>query len=321
MYNVIGVDIGGTNFRLGLFDHQGRRLWISEDETHRSAGREWMLQQIRDRCRAFMEKTDYPVKACGVSFGGPVDFQSQRVSSIHVPGWDKFALGQWVQEVLGLPCRIENDANAGALGECRFGAGRGADSMVYITISTGMGGGLILGGKIFRGKDNLAGEIGHVPVSDSGVLCACGGRGCLENFCSATAIARTAQDWAFRRPDGVGRLLELSGGKVENITAKIVVEAAREGDKPSANIIGEVARWLARGILMIIRVVNPNKIVLGGGVAQAGQVLLTPIQQALEQLGSPTVGYTTEVVLAGLGIYSPLYGAAAIALDTVEGGA
>jgi glucokinase len=179
---------------------------------------------------------------------------------------------------------------------------------------------LILGGEVFRGKDNLAGEIGPVAVSDSGVPCACGGRGCLEPFCSGTAIARTAQDWAVRRPDGVGHLLELSGGKIENITAKIVVEAAREGDQPSLNIIAEVSRWLARGILMIIRVVNPNKIILGGGVAQAGQVLLTPIRQALAQLGSPTVGYTTEVTLAELGIYSPLYGAAATALDLVAKG-
>ena len=317
MNNVIAVDIGGTHFRVGLFDQEGRRLLVSEDDTLRAGGREWMLKQVHERCQSIRQKTDYPIKACGVSFGGPVDYEQQRVVSIHSPGWENFALTQWVQETLDLPCQVDNDAKAGALGEYRFGRGRGAQSLVYVTISTGIGGGLVLGGKVFRGKDNMAGEIGHVPVSDSGVLCSCGARGCLETFCSGSAIALRGREWAARRPEHVARMVELSGGKPEEISARAVVQAAAEGDTAAAHIIREAARWLARALLMVIRVVNPEKIVLGGGVSQAGVVLLSPVREFLEELGSPSIRYSTEIVLAELGTYSPLYGAAAMALERV----
>lgn len=315
MNNVIGVDIGGTQFRVGLFDQEGRRLLVSEGDTFRPGGRDWMLEQIRGHCFAFVERSDFPVKACGISFGGPVDFECQLVTSIHAPGWEKFALAAWVQETLGLPCRLDNDANAGALGEYRFGAGRGTDCLVYITLSTGIGGGLVCGGKVFRGKDSLAGEVGHLPVSDSGIVCSCGARGCLETFCSGSAIAQRGRDWAMRRPEAVTRMIELSGGAAENITAKAVVEAALEGDVAAGRIMREAARWLARALLTVIRIVNPDKIILGGGVAQAGNVLLDPVRESLEELGSPSIGYSTEIVLAELKAYSPLYGAAAMALD------
>jgi glucokinase len=310
---MLAVDIGGTHFRVGLFDQEGRRLLVSEDETQTSGGREWMLAQVREHCQAFLEKTDFPVKACGVSFGGPVDFERQRVTSIHSPGWQDFPLAQWVQETLNLPCQIDNDANAGALGEFRFGAGRGTQTMVYVTLSTGIGSGLICDGKIFRGKDSLAGELGHVPVSDSGAPCSCGAKGCLETFCSGTAIARRGQEWANRRPEAVARMVELSDGKVEGINAKAVMQAAAEGDMAAQHIVREVARWLARGLLTVIRIINPDKIVLGGGVSQVGMALLNPVRVFLEELGSPMIGYSTQIVIAELGAFSPLYGAAAMA--------
>jgi glucokinase len=310
--NVIAIDIGGTQFRVGLFDHQGRRLLTSEGDTLRSGGREWMLAQLRERCLGFKERSDFPVEACGISFGGPVDFERQLVTSIHAPGWENFALSQWVQETLGVPARLDNDANAGALGELHFGAGRGAESLVYITLSTGIGGGFVFDGKIFRGKDSLAGEVGHLPVSDSGAICSCGARGCLETFCSGSAIAQRGREWALRRPESVARMIELSGGSADAITAKAVVQAAAEGDTAAGRIIREAARWLARAFLTVIRIVNPDRIILGGGVALAGNVLLEPVHESLEELSSPTIHYSTKIVLADLGAYSPLYGAAAM---------
>jgi glucokinase len=315
--NLLAVDIGGTHFRVGLFDQEGRRLLVSEDETQTSGGREWMLTQVRARCQAFLKETDYPVKACGVSFGGPVDFERQRVVSIHSPGWQGFALAQWVQETLNLPCQVDNDANAGALGEFRFGAGRGTQTLVYITLSTGIGSGLICSGKILRGKDSMAGELGHMPVSDSGAPCSCGAKGCLETFCSGTAIARRGQEWANRRPEAVTRMVELSGGNVEGITAKAVMQAAAEGDMAAGHIVREVARWLARGLLTVVRIINPDKIVLGGGVSQVGTALLNPVRVFMEEFGSPTIRYSTQIVLTELGAFSPLYGAAAMAMALV----
>ncbi len=315
MKNVIGIDIGGTRFRVGLFDQEGRRLQVSEDDTFRAGGRDWMLAQILERSRAFRSRTDFPIEACGISFGGPVAFDAQRVTSIHSPGWDKFPLSDWVRNNMGLPCRVDNDANAGALGEYRFGAGRGTRSLVYVTISTGIGAGLIYEGKILRGRDSLAGEIGHIPVSDSGVVCSCGARGCLEAFCSGAAIAQRGRDWAGRRPEGVARIVELGGGTPEGITAEAVLKAAAEGDLAATQIIREVARWLARGVLTLIRILNPDRLILGGGVAQAGEVLLSPVKEFLDDFSSPSISYGSEVVLAELDTYSPLYGAAALALE------
>jgi glucokinase len=321
MHNVLALDIGGSRFRVALFDDAGRRLEVLEGETSRSGGRDWMLEQLRSRSRGLRDRSDYPVKACGISFGGPVDFARQQVRSLHVEGWENFALARWVQETLNLPCRLDNDANAGALGEHRFGAGRGAGSMFYMTLSTGIGGGLVLGGKVHHGRDSLAGEIGHIPVSESGVSCVCGGRGCLETFCSGTAIALRGREWASRRPEGAARVLNLSGGKVEDISARAVAEAAAAGDSMAVGIIQESAHWLARGLLMVVRLLNPDKIVLGGGVARAGKVLLDPLRKNMEELSSPSLPYSTEIGLAELEIYSPLYGAAALALEAASEGA
>ncbi|MBZ5561066.1 MAG: ROK family protein [Acidobacteriia bacterium] len=314
MNNVLAIDIGGTNSRVGLFDEQGRRLMITESETRRDGGREWMQEHLVKQCGDLLAKSDYPVKACGISFGGPVDFQRQTVTSVHVPGWKDFALAEWGQNAFHLPCQVENDANAGALGEGQFGAGRGTNSLFYFTLSTGIGGGYVADGRIVRGRDGVAGEVGHIPVSDSGAPCSCGARGCLEVFCSGTAIAERGREWGRRRPEGVARMIELSAGQVEEITAKTVALAAAEGDPTAVTIMKEVGRWLARGVLTIVRIVNPDRVVLGGGVSQAGVVLLNPVREALQEFESPTIKYSTEIVLAELGTLSPLYGAAAVAL-------
>ncbi|MGD0222176.1 MAG: ROK family protein [Terriglobia bacterium] len=316
MNNVLAVDIGGTHFRTGLFDEQGRRLLVSEGDTDRVAGRDWMLDQLAARCRDLMAQTDAPIRGCGLSFGGPVDFPRQRVTSVHSSGWQGFELGKWMEQTLGIPCRLDNDANAGALGEYHYGAGRGAKMMVYITISTGIGSGIVYEGKLLRGKDHMAGEIGHIPVSDSGAGCSCGGHGCLESLSSGGAIEARAREYAQRRPERVGRMLELSGG--QEITAKGLVQAAAEGDSPATQILREATRWLARGLLMLIRILNPDIIVLGGGVAQSGVVLLDALHVFLDELASPTITYSTEIVTAALGNYSSLYGAAALGLDVPQ---
>jgi len=313
MTNVLAIDIGGTHFRLGLFDGEGQRLRVEEGDTDRAAGREWMLGQLATRCRALIAASDVPVRACGLSFGGPVDYLHQRVTSVHAPGWQGFELGKWIEQTLGVRCRLDNDANAGAIGEYYCGAGRGAQILVYLTISTGLGGGVVVDGKLLRGHDYLAGEIGHIPVSDSGERCSCGGRGCLESFCSGGAIERRAREWAERRPERVPRLIELSGGA--EITAKAVLAAAAGGDPAASHIVREATRWLARGLLVVVRVLNPDVIVLGGGVAQSGAILLYNVRYFLEELASPTITYSTGIVTAELGNLSPLYGAAQLGLE------
>lgn len=315
MSNVLAVDIGGTHFRLALFDAKGRRLLLSEGRTEASGGRDWMLNEIRQRAQGLIGKSDQPVPSCGVSFGGPVDFSQQQVTSMHVYGWQGFGLAQWVENNLHLKCLVDNDANAGALGEFHYGAGRGTESILYLTISTGIGGGVVWGGRVHRGKDSMAGEMGHIPVSDAGALCTCGGRGCLETICSGTAIGMRGRGLARRKPEVMTRVIELSFGNSEQITAEAVFRAAGEGERGALFIVREAARALARALVIATRILNPDRIILGGGVALSGKVLLDLVHEYLEEFSAPMLEHSTEVVQAELGKYSPLCGAAVLALE------
>ena len=315
MNNVLAVDIGGTRFRLGLFDSEGHRLLLSEGRTDPSGGREWMLSELRKRADDLMARSDQHVQSCGISFGGPVDYRRQQVSSMHVSGWEHFGLSQWVEDTFSLRCRVDNDANAGALGEFHYGAGRGTESMLYLTISTGIGGGVICGGRVHRGKDSMAGELGHIRVSDSGALCSCGARGCLETVASGTAIELRARGFARRKPEMMARTVELAGGN--QITAECVFRAAAEGEEGAQLIVREAAQALARALLIAIRILNPDVIILGGGVALSGPLLLDPVHKYLGECSAPMLKHSTRVVEAELGNYSPLYGAAALALEAV----
>ena len=315
MSNVLAVDIGGTHFRSALFDAEGRLLLVSEGRTESSGGRDWMLGEIRQRAQDLITRTDLPVRSFGISFGGPVDYGRQQVSSMHVSGWRGFRLAQWVEDNLNLKCRVDNDANAGALGEFRYGAGRGAESVLYLTISTGIGGGVVCNGGVLRGKDSMAGEIGHIPVSDAGALCSCGGRGCLETICSGTAIGLRGRGLARRKPEVMAKSLELASGDPERITSEVVFRAAGEGEKSAQFIVREAARALAKALLISIRILNPEVIILGGGVALAGRLLLDPVHDFLDEFSAPMLEHSTRVVRAELEEYSPLYGAAAMALE------
>lgn len=315
MSNVLAVDIGGTHFRTALFDDEGRPVLFSEGVTHAPGGRDWMLNEVRERARNLITRSDQPVRSCGISFGGPVDYRQQRVSSMHVSGWRGFKLAQWVEDNLNLKCLLDNDANAGALGEFRYGAGRSAESLLYLTISTGIGGGVICGGRVLRGKDSLAGEIGHIPVSDVEALCSCGGRGCLETVSSGTAIGLSGRGLARRNPEVMAKTIELASGDPERITAEMVFRAAGEGEKSAQFIVHESARALAKALLISIRILNPDVIILGGGVALAGRLLLDPVRECLEEFSTPLLEHSTRVLQAELEKDSPLYGAAAMGLE------
>jgi len=315
MSNVLAVDIGGTRFRVALFDAEGRLLLVSEGRTESSGGRDWMLDEIRQRAQDLITRSDQPVRSCGISFGGPVDYRRQQVSSMHISGWRGFKLAQWAEDNLRLKCRVDNDANAGALGEFRYGAGRGAESVLYLTISTGIGGGVVYDGGVLRGKDSMAGEVGHIPVSDAGGLCSCGGRGCLETISSGTAIGLRGRGLARRKPEVMAQSLELASGDPERITAEIVFRAAGEGERSAQIIVREAARALAKALLISIRILNPEVIILGGGVALAGRLLLDPVHEFLDEFSAPMLEHSTRVVQAELEKYSPLYGAAAMALE------
>ena len=260
--SILAIDIGGTKFSLALFE-DGRMTRRESDTTDRELGREWMLGRI-----AGILKNWTGIERCGIGFGGPVDFPRQRIAlSTHVGGWQDFPLTQYIQNLLGVPTVMDNDANVGALGEARYGAG-GVLPLFYVTLSTGIGGGLILGdGSVYRGADSWAGEIGHLTVQPDGPECLCGARGCLERMCSGLWLERD-----YGRP-------------------------AKELMQDSAFVERYVVN-LALGLKAAIMLLNPARIVIGGGIANAGDRLLVPLRAELGRQMTAWSGARVDMVAA-----------------------
>ena len=247
--------------------------------TDRDGGKDWMLGRIAAIVREWPEKPD----RCGIGFGGPVDFPSQRVTlSTHVGGWQSFDLPGWAGEQFGVPVVMDNDANVGALGEGAFGAGKGCDPLFYMTLSTGIGGGIVGDGQVWRGADSYAGEIGHLTIRPDGPECLCGSRGCFERMCC-------------------GLWLERDHGK----TAKELVEDAEF-------VAGYVVN-LAMGLKACVMLLNPARIVIGGGIAKAGERLFGPLRAELRRQVTNWSRARLDVMPAALGDDSVLYGALELA--------
>ncbi|MCI0648370.1 MAG: ROK family protein [Chloroflexi bacterium] len=258
--------------------------------------------------------------AVGVSFGGPVDFDRGVVRlSHHVSGWEDVPLQQLLETEFGAPAAVDNDANAAALGEHRFGAGRGLDSLLYVTVSTGVGGGWILAGRPWRGAGGLAGEIGHTVVDPAGPLCLCGKRGCVERLASGPYMA---QDWlAGQEEEGEmswpGQLRgqgAATGGRGEReVTGAMVAEWAAGGDALAQKILERGAWALGVGIGNAVNLVNPQRVILGGGVTKAGEAWWAAVRHAARETALPEVA--VEIAPAALGDDAPLWGAAALARE------
>lgn len=251
-------------------------------------------------------------EAIGVSFGGPVDSQAGRVRlSHHVPGWQDYPLAQWLQTEFGCPVAVDNDANVAALGEYNFGAGRGCPNLMYIPISTGVGGGWILEGQIWHGVDGMAGEIGHTVVDPNGPLCLCGKRGCVERMASGPYLAEDARHRLRSQPDRNARLVEIAGGDLEAISGKLVAQAAALGDPQAIELLDRAAWALGTGIGNAANLVNPGRFILGGGVTQSGERFWSGVRSAAHQTALPEVHF--EILPAELGDDAPLWGALALA--------
>lgn len=280
--NTLAIDVGGTKFTLALFE-QERLARRQTRPTDREGGRDWMLEQIAAVAGAWTRQTQ--VDCCAIGFGGPVDFAAQKVAlSTHVGGWSDFDFPSWIRAKLGLPAVIDNDANAGALGEALYGAGKGFSPVFYMTLSTGIGGGIVEHGRLWRGADSYAGEIGHLTIRPEGPPCLCGARGCLERICSGLWLERD-----YGRPPE--QLFE-------------------DGAFVSRYVID-----LALGLKAAIMLLNPARIVIGGGIAKAGDRLFTPLRQELARQITAWSRARIDVVPAALGDDSILYGALALARE------
>lgn len=276
----LAIDIGGTKFTVALFDGEKMTERISR-ATDREGGKDWMLEQLSAIISEW--RRQQPIDKCGIGFGGPVHFAEQRVAfSTHVGGWSEFDLPGFVEKLAGVRPVIDNDANAGALGEARFGAGRGYVPLFYMTLSTGVGGGIVTENGVYRGADSWAGEIGHLTIRPDGPVCLCGARGCLERMCSGL--------WMERDHGKTGK---------ELLTDPVFV----------ANYVEDLALGMKAAIMLL----NPARIVAGGGIAKAGDSLFVPLRAALRRQITAWSQARIDVVPCELGDDSVLYGAMALA--------
>lgn len=309
---ILSLDFGGTKLAAGLVRaFSGHVIAAPRCPTPSDAQASYaaMLAMARD----LLARTPEPVRAVGVSFGGPVEVDGRTVRrSMHIPGWENMDLADRLEADLVLPCTIANDADAAALAEHRYGAGRNISHLLYMTVSTGIGGGIVIGGQIYRGAHAWAGELGHQLLDPNGPPCYCGRNGCLESLASGRAMARAAQLALLdhRRPKSNERMQpDLLIGRV-SITAQDIAEAVAVGDPFACEIWEKAMNWLGIGIANAANILNPARVVLGGGLTRAGALLFKPVRRVVaERVLDPEL----DIVPAELGDYVGLLGGAAVA--------
>ena len=273
----IGLDVGGTKIAAGVVDEQGKIVEstrVVSPATDADAMEDAIATAIRDL------REHYDIEAVGIGAPGFVD--AERATVLFAPNvaWRGEPLRREIEDRVNLPVVVENDANAAAWGEFQYGAGHDVDDLMLVTVGTGVGGGLVLDGHLYRGAFGVAAEIGHMRVVPGGKLCGCGNRGCWEQYASGRAMMREVHDVARAGSPMTAALVERAGGVVENITGQMVTEAAREGDGFAQEMIREIGRWLGEGIATLAAVLDPAVVTIGGGVAEAGDLLLDPAHSA-----------------------------------------
>ncbi|GAA2315801.1 ROK family glucokinase [Streptomyces violaceusniger] len=306
----IGVDIGGTKIAAGVVDEEGSILETSQVSTPHTP--EGVVDAIADAVRIVSEGHD--IEAVGIGAAGYVD--DKRATVLFAPNinWRHEALKDKVEQRVGLPVVVENDANAAAWGEYRFGAGVGHDDVVCITLGTGLGGGIIIGGKLHRGRFGVAAEFGHIRVVPDGLLCGCGSQGCWEQYASGRALVRYARQRAAATPENATVLLGLGDGTSEGIEGKHISDAARQGDPVAIDSFRELARWAGAGLADLASLFDPSAFIVGGGVSDEGDLVLEPIRKSFRRwlVGNQWRPHA-QLLAAQLGGKAGLVGAADLA--------
>jgi len=312
---VAGIDIGGTKIALAVADVEGRVLQKTRFPARTAErGPHAIIEEALVGIERMLGKTGLCLAAAGIGCGGPLDRQRGLIlSPPNLPGWDEFPVVRLVEERLGVPALLDNDANAAALGEHRYGAGRGYRDLVYITQSTGIGGGVIVRGELVHGVYDGAGEVGHMTVLPDGPACGCGGRGCLEALCSGTGLARRARERL-----AAGAASSLSALSLSEITGRAVAEAARAGDAVAGAVWDEMIHYLAVGVGNLFNVLAPEAVVIGGGVSEAGEQLFGPLRERVRARVRMLPPEKINILQASLGGDSALHGAVILGLAARE---
>ncbi|MEV0452344.1 ROK family glucokinase [Streptomyces sp. NPDC050600] len=306
----IGVDIGGTKIAAGVVDEDGKIL-----DTHTVPTPPTPEGIVDAICAAVSEAgKGHQIEAVGIGAAGYVD--DKRATVLFAPNidWRHEPLKDKVEQRVGLPVVVENDANAAAWGEYRFGAGQGHEDVICITLGTGLGGGIIIGNKLRRGRFGVAAEFGHIRVVPDGLLCGCGSQGCWEQYASGRALVRYAKQRAAATPENAEVLLRLGDGTPEGIQGKHVSQAARAGDPVAVDSFRELARWAGAGLADLASLFDPSAFIVGGGVSDEGELVLDPIRKSFRRwlIGGQWRPHA-QVLAAQLGNKAGLVGAADLA--------
>lgn len=309
---VAGIDIGGTKIAVALETHAGQKIAARRLPTDVALGPEKILDNILRTLEEMLAETESQLTAVGIGCPGPIDIERGLVlSPVNLPDWIEFPIVEVIKNRFNVPVMLDNDANAAALGEFFYGAGRDIQDMFYVTISTGIGGAIICGGQIHHGVQAGAGEIGHMIVEADGVRCRCGTHGCLETIASGTGIARRMRE----------TLAAQNGGNVEkyrDITAESVVAAVQSNDETARRVWDETIKFLGIGIANAVTLIAPQAVVIGGGVSAAGELLLEPLRREIGKNVSMLPIEKVEIVKAALGSESGVYGAFVLAQRALQ---
>lgn len=312
----VGVDLGGTSIATALLDDKGKVLGRVKRDTEAGKGPKRVIQNMIESIYTVVgHKGVKTIQGIGLGIPGLVNPQEGICVFSGNLGWQDIPVVDRFAAEFNVPTFMDNDVRVATLGEKYFGAGRGVDNLICITLGTGVGSGIIIDGRLYRGSTWNAGEIGHTTVCKDGMLCNCGNRGCLELYVSATGIARRAREYI---QSGRATLMAgIAGYDLSRVTAKTVSEAYDLGDEPAIRIMKETAEILGIAVANYVNILNPEVVIIGGGVSLAGDRLMVPLRGFVEQRAMRDLGKRVGIVRAELGDESGMIGAGALAMDNV----
>lgn len=307
----LGIDLGGTDTKYGIVDGEGRVLRSAKNPTHGEEGYEKVLNRIAEFAKDLIN--GYPgVTAVGMGCPGPLNSRLGIVyETPNLPGWNNVPVQKILEEKIGLPVTLNNDANAAAFGEFWVGAGKEVGSMILFTLGTGVGGGIILDGKLYDGPDTTAGELGHMVINFDGPKCGCGNKGCIEAYASATAIRRDVKQ---ALASGVQTSIEIPDGAEDDFGTKVVFDAAVKGDKFAIELFEKVGFYLGVAAGSIVNIFNPEMIAYGGALSNAGDFIFEPLKKTMKEIAFETPAKRCEIRQASLGNDAGIIGAAGLAM-------
>ncbi|MBI4286066.1 MAG: ROK family protein [Chloroflexi bacterium] len=317
---VLALDLGGTKILAVLVSRDGHIIDSERRPTLATEGPPRVIERLFGAVDSLLERGGLDLSqldSISIAAAGAINYEEGIVTlSPNLPGWRNIPLRDMVRERYGIEVFLMRDANAAALGEQRYGAGRGAHHLIYLTVSTGIGGGIIIDGKGYIGHSGGAGEIGHITIDVNGPVCSCGNKGCLEMLASGAAVAREAR----RRITAGERsaLTEMVSSNIEAITAEYVGAAARANDRLAQDVIAQAANYLGVGLVNIVNIFNPELVIIGGGLAKLGDLLLEPARQVVMARAFPMAAQAVRIVPAALGDDAGVLGAALFARSRGE---